>query len=112
MLPMTLTARRGWPLLGKIHRVKVHAESQVPEDAGESVLPILGVLIYLIVHGGDMSQRQMDRATEAQEAQDEYFRDVAGSSQADELAKLASLRDKGVLSEDEYQAQKTKLLAP
>jgi hypothetical protein len=74
-------------------------------------LPILGVLAYLIVHGSDMSQRQMDRATEAQEAQDEYIRDVAGSTQADELAKLASLRDQGVLSADEYQAQKAKLLA-
>ena len=74
-------------------------------------LPILGVLAYLVVHGSDMSQRQMDRATEAQEAQDEYIRDVAGSTQADELAKLASLRDQGVLSADEYQAQKAKLLA-
>ena len=43
-------------------------------------LPILGVLAYLVVHGSDMSQRQMDRATEAQEAQDEYIRDVAGST--------------------------------
>ena len=74
-------------------------------------LPILGVLAYLVVHGSDMSQRQMDRATKAQEAQDEYIRDVAGSTQADELAKLASLRDQGVLSADEYQAQKAKLLA-
>ncbi len=46
-------------------------------------LPILGVLAYLIVHGSDMSQRQMDRATEAQEAQDEYIRNVARSTQAD-----------------------------
>ncbi len=74
-------------------------------------LPILGVLAYLIVHGSDMSQRQMDRATEAQEAQDEYIRDIAASTQADELAKLGALRDQGVLSEDEYQAQKAKLLA-
>lgn len=74
-------------------------------------LPILGVLAYLIVHGSDMSQRQMDRATEAQQAQDEYIRDVAGSTQADELAKLGALRDQGVLSEDEFQAQKAKLLA-
>ncbi len=74
-------------------------------------LPILGVLAYLIVHGSDMSQRQMDRATEAQEAQDEYIRDVAGSTQADELAKLGALRDQGVLSADEFQAQKAKLLA-
>ena len=46
-------------------------------------LPILGVLAYLIVHGSDMSQRSMDRATKAQEAQDEYIRNVAGSTQAD-----------------------------
>ena len=43
-------------------------------------LPILGVLAYLIVHGSDMGQRQMDRATKAQEAQDEYIRNVAGST--------------------------------
>ena len=43
-------------------------------------LPILGVLAYLVVHGSDMSQREMDRATKAQEAQDEYIRDVAGST--------------------------------
>ena len=43
-------------------------------------LPILGVLAYLVVHGSDMSQRQMDRATKAQEAQDEYIRNVAGST--------------------------------
>ncbi len=74
-------------------------------------LPILGVLAYLVVHGSDMSQRQMDRATEAQRAQDEYIRDVAGSTQADELAKLGALRDQGVLSEDEFQSKKAKLLA-
>ena len=43
-------------------------------------LPILGVLAYLVVHGSDMSQREMDRATKAQEAQDEYIRNVAGST--------------------------------
>jgi hypothetical protein len=38
------------------------------------------VLAYLVVHGSDMSQREMDRATKAQEAQDEYIRNVAGST--------------------------------
>ena len=38
MLPMTWAARRGWPLLGKIHRVKVHAQPQVLEDADGAVL--------------------------------------------------------------------------
>ena len=41
-----------------------------------------------------------------------YVRDAAGapSSAAEEISKLASLRDQGVLTDDEFQAQKTKLL--
>lgn len=36
---------------------------------------------------------------------------AGGASVADELAKLASLRDSGVLSEDEFAAQKARLLS-
>ncbi|WP_405167831.1 SHOCT domain-containing protein [Nocardia sp. NBC_01499] len=36
---------------------------------------------------------------------------VAPSSVADELIKLAQLRDSGVLTLDEFEAQKSKLLA-
>jgi hypothetical protein len=34
----------------------------------------------------------------------------SGGSVADEIAKLAALRDKGLLTEAEFQAQKAKLL--
>ncbi len=43
-----------------------------------------------------------------------YVQDVAGSSgvsTADELTKLADLRDRGVLTDAEYQQQRAKLLA-
>jgi len=77
------------------------------------VFPLLGVLVYLIANGKDMQVRAAGKMAEAEAAQAEYIRSVAGSSSstADELTKLVSLRDSGVLSADEFAAQKAKLLA-
>jgi hypothetical protein len=77
------------------------------------ILPIIGVLIYLIVHGGDMARRDVEQATAQREAFDAYVRQTAGSSasSADELTKLAALRDQGVITDAEFNAQKAKLLA-
>ena len=77
------------------------------------VLPFLGVLIYLIANGGKMQERSMKQAADMQSAQREYIQSVAGdgSSTADEIAKLASLKDSGSLTDDEFQAHKAKLLA-
>lgn len=75
------------------------------------ILPFLGVLIYLIANGDDMQNRSMKQATDAQNAQREYIQSVAGSSSADEIEKLASLRDSGHITNEEFQAQKAKLLA-
>jgi thiosulfate reductase cytochrome b subunit len=79
------------------------------------VLPLLGVLIYLIVNGGDMQERSIKQASDLEKAQQDYIRSVAGggegASTADELAKLGELRDKGVISAEEFDAQKAKLLA-
>lgn len=78
------------------------------------VLPLLGALIYLIVNGGDMQKRTMKEASEMEAAQREYIKSVAASSAgstADEVAKLAQLKDSGALTEAEFQAQKAKLLA-
>ena len=77
------------------------------------ILPLLGVLIYVIARGGKMQERAMAQAKAQDEAQRAYIRNAASSSDStsDELAKLAKLRDDGVLSDDEFQAQKAKLLA-
>jgi hypothetical protein len=78
-------------------------------------LPLLGALIYLIAEGKGMAERQIKDAQDMKKAQDEYIRTVAsgggGASTADELAKLASLRDAGTITADEFAAQKAKLLA-
>ena len=76
------------------------------------LIPLVGVLVYLIVRGGKMHEHQVRDA----QAQDREFRryvqEAAGSqSSADELAKLADLRDRGVITAEEFDRQKAKILA-
>ncbi len=77
------------------------------------VLPYLGVFVYLIARGGGMAERDVAVAQANEAAFQEYVRHAAGSSasRADELAKLADLRDRGVLSAEEFEGQKAALLA-
>ena len=76
------------------------------------ILPFLGVLVYLIARGGSMHERQADQAAQQQEAFDAYVKQAAGSgSAADDLAKLAELKNQGVLTDAEFEAQKAKVLS-
>lgn len=76
------------------------------------VLPFLGVLMYLIVRGRHMQERAMRGAAQQQQEFREYVQDAAGgSSPAEQLSKLADLKDRGVLTDAEFEAQKTKILA-
>lgn len=78
------------------------------------ILPLLGALIYIIVNGSKMQDRAMKQAADQEKAQRAYIQDVAGgggsSSAADELEKLNRLKSQGVLTEEEFAAQKAKLL--
>jgi Short C-terminal domain/Phospholipase_D-nuclease N-terminal len=78
------------------------------------VLPYLGVFVYLIARGHKMQERSMKAAADQEAAMRSYVQSVASSSTAgaaDEIARLADLRAQGVLSEDEFQQAKAKLLA-
>jgi ABC-type multidrug transport system fused ATPase/permease subunit len=75
------------------------------------VLPFLGVLVYLIARGGSMHERAVRRAEQQDQAFRGYVQSAAASGgTADQLAKLADLRDRGVITDAEFQAQKAKLL--
>ena len=73
-------------------------------------LPYLGVFVYLIARGDDMTKHAMQAAQAQDAAAREYIQSVATSSGADELAKLASLRADGTLTEAEFNAAKAKVL--
>lgn len=75
------------------------------------VLPFIGALTYLVARGESMSERTLDEAKRHEEAFQDYVRTTAGTpTQADELAKLAHLREHGDISEGEYQKAKEKVL--
>lgn len=75
------------------------------------VVPWLGVLVYLIANGGDMSARQASAARASEDEMQSYIRNVAGGgSTADEIAKLSDLHSKGTLTDAEFAQQKAKLL--
>ena len=77
-------------------------------------IPLLGVLAYLVVRGGSMHERALERARQQEDAFRQYIRrEAPGSSPsaADQLEKLANLRDRGVITPDEFQRQKDKILA-
>jgi hypothetical protein len=78
------------------------------------IIPYLGVLIYLIARGGSMHERAEAQAVQQQKAFDSYVKQAAGSSgssNVDELAKLADLKSKGVITDAEFETQKAKLLS-
>jgi hypothetical protein len=52
----------------------------------------------------------MKAMEEAAKAQQAYIQNVAGVSTADELTKLAALKESGVITESEFKDQKAKLL--
>ncbi len=75
------------------------------------LLPFLGVFIYLIARGGRMHERQIADATAKQQAFDQYVQQTAGAADVpSQLEKLAALRDQGIISPQEFDTQKAKLL--
>ena len=73
--------------------------------------PLIGVLVYLIARGGKMHEHAA-RDAQAQEQQfRRYVQETASQSPADQLAKLADLRDRGVITAEEFDREKAKILA-
>jgi ABC-type multidrug transport system fused ATPase/permease subunit len=78
------------------------------------IVPYLGVFVYLIARGGGMAKRAMKQQQQSQQQFDSYVQSVAGSgsggSTADELARLADLKSKGVISDAEFEQLKAKAI--
>jgi ABC-type transport system involved in cytochrome bd biosynthesis fused ATPase/permease subunit len=75
------------------------------------VVPFLGTLVYLIVRGEGMRERAVKEQADMRKQMDAYVRETAGGSPADELHKLSELKDKGAISDAEFDRAKAKLLA-
>jgi ABC-type multidrug transport system fused ATPase/permease subunit len=76
-------------------------------------LPYLGVFVYLIARGHKMAEHAQAAAKAQDEANRAYIQSVTGSaaSPADQIAKASELKEKGLISDEEFQALKAKALA-
>ena len=74
------------------------------------ILPLLGVLIYLIARGHKMQEHAVSQARQQDVAFRQYVRDAA-SSPADDIARLEDLKNRGVITEEEFNRAKEKALA-
>jgi ABC-type multidrug transport system fused ATPase/permease subunit len=76
------------------------------------IVPLIGVLVYLIARGSKMHEHAAQDAQVQEQQFRQYVQEAAGSeSTADQLSKLADLRDRGVITADEFESQKGKILA-
>lgn len=78
------------------------------------VMPLLGVLLYFAFRGSKMRQHAEADISAQERANREYIRSVAATSApspASEIQRLVDLRDSGALSQDEFEAQKARVLS-
>jgi ABC-type multidrug transport system fused ATPase/permease subunit len=77
-------------------------------------IPLIGVLVYLIARGGSMHERAVQQAQQQDQQFRSYVQQAAAessSSTADQLSKLADLRDRGVITAEEFEREKAKVLS-
>jgi hypothetical protein len=74
------------------------------------ILPLLGVLFYLIVRGDRLREHAISH-TRQQDAEFGAYVRRAAASPADDIAKLDDLRNRGVLTDEEFNRAKQQALA-
>jgi hypothetical protein len=98
-----------------VHR---HLPEPRPQGLGEGplgllvlVLPIVGILAYFIFRGDQMRAHQTQARYQEQSFRDYAFHGSGGHlSPAEELSRLAELKRDGVISEDEFQKLKSRVI--
>jgi type VI protein secretion system component VasK len=74
-------------------------------------IPFLTALVYLIARGHGMRDRAIQHAADIQKAQEAYIKQTAGTTPVDELHKLSDLREKGAISDQEYERLKAQIVS-
>jgi len=76
------------------------------------IAPIIGIVLYLVIYGNQMRVHAQQAASQQQEAFRNYVRDAAGTkSPSEELSRLADLRDRGIINEEEFSRLKDKVVS-
>ena len=74
-------------------------------------IPLISLLIYVIIYGRGMAERQQAAVVTAQKEQDAYIKQVAGTSPAEQIAQAQELLSSGAISQEEFDKLKAKALS-
>jgi hypothetical protein len=85
--------------------------SKVLWIVGLIFLPVLTALLYILVRGKGMAERQRAALQRAKSDTDAYIREVAGKSPAEQIADAKTLLDAGTIDKEEFARLKAKALA-
>jgi len=75
------------------------------------VFPYLTALVYLIARGDGMAVRAREAAAQGKKQTDDYIRQAAGRSPAEEIAHAKELLDAGTITQAEFDGLKAKALS-
>lgn len=74
-------------------------------------VPFLTALFYLLRHGRGMAQRQQRAVERVKSDTDNYIREIAGKSPADQISDAKALHDAGTITGAEFAQLKAKALS-
>jgi hypothetical protein len=74
-------------------------------------LPMLTALLYVLVRGTGMAKRQRAALERSKSEAEDYIRQVAGKSPAEQIADAKALLDAGTINQDEFAKLKAKALS-
>jgi hypothetical protein len=74
-------------------------------------LPMLTALLYVLVRGTGMAKRQRAALERSKSEAEDYIRQVAGKSPAEQIADAKALLDAGTINQEEFAKLKAKALS-
>lgn len=75
------------------------------------VLPLLTALVYLVVRGQGMAERDLAEERRIKSEAEAYIRQAAATSPADQLVRAKTLLKEGAITDAEFEQLKEKALA-
>jgi Short C-terminal domain/Phospholipase_D-nuclease N-terminal len=74
------------------------------------IVPLIGILVYLIFYGNEMKVHAIQASQDHERSFRDDARHLGGSSPSEELARLAELRDRGVINDAEFEQLKARIV--
>jgi hypothetical protein len=75
------------------------------------VVPAITALVYIILNGKSMNERELRARSASRGAAEDYIRSIAGPDPASQISNAKALLDSGAINQAEYEQIKAKALA-